>query len=190
MSEFTVFGWILGAGLGAWLISRSRAKREAARQKALDRSPLPVIGRANVMNTCPAKKELHDWKELPIMDAMTRSQKVETICMKCGVFSNGLQQFSPKGLENLKKQMKAMEETNKFYDGLEAYRKAELERMASEYAAKANKDVPHVGYREAYLDGYEAFLLIESKIGQKIEAKKKEQIEELMRQLINKEGQK
>lgn len=173
MELLTISGLILGFGLGIKLYTFYKKKQAEALKKTLDSSPIPVFMPTDESTTCSAKGEPHSWEELNLMDVGSRSSSAKLVCMKCGVINGTEKQFSQAGLENIKKQRAILEETKAFMKELDDFREAQLKQIMSACCFDSVQE-------NRFKSGYDAFLQIEERVAEKVDARKRKMFEEAL----------
>jgi hypothetical protein len=172
MELLTISGLILGFGLGIKLYTFYINKKRKELKEAMDKSPVPVFFPVDESTTCSAKNEPHQWESLNLMDVGSRSSTERLVCLKCGVINGIDRQFSQAGLENIKRQQKALEEAKAFAKELEDFRETELNRLARDNREEFREQI--------FKAGYKAFLEIEQMVEEKIMARKRKLFEEAL----------
>ena len=178
MELLTISGLILGFGLGIKLYIFYKKKQAESIRKAIDNSPIPAFFPEDESTTCSAKGDIHEWESFQTLEVSRGVSESKMVCMKCGVISGTGRQFSQKGLENIRRQKKVMEETKAFMEELEAFRESELDIMAK----LAYDDLK---LEAVYKAGYRAFMTIEDKVAEKVEVRKRKMFEDMLAKASN-----
>lgn len=173
---------LLGLGFGLLLVHEilKAAKEKKARiEKAVDNSPISVFRPVDESTLCSSLQlpQPHEWEDISMLDATTKEQTTRPVCMKCG-FVSGPEgnQFTQKSLEKIKFQKKTMKEMEEFYNELRAFTASQIEIMAHTFELK-NEDL---SLSEAFLAGYAANKIIETQVQEKINEKRKQQLEKVL----------
>ena len=168
-----------------------RMKKEALKKI---QKQVPMFGPIKPGTTCDALDiGRHDWKSVPIVkreefDPNNPQPKDTLVCMKCGVMSGTNEQFSPEGLEALKKNLAVAEEAKAFSQELEEFRKKELERRFFSFMEKSlvpekDPELLRAFHKKLYDLGVQSVEEIASEINMKIQRKQQERMMETIKRL-------
>lgn len=148
----TFFFVLLGFGLGIFLWQR----RKAALQTKLETFEVPVMLPVKHETTCAFHGEPHTWESHSAVDAFTKEKSEKMICMKCGVISGSEKQFSPDGLQKLKRQIERMKAEMKLREEFELLRIQETEALYLEFLMTSSPMPGQDALKAAFLAGQDS----------------------------------